>query len=96
MPKGYIMAHVTVTDPERYAEYAAANNSIFTRYGGLYLVRGGEAIAPEGPMKARHVIIEFPDFATAQSAYNDPEYQENVKIRRGSSESEVVLVEGTE
>lgn len=95
MPKGYIIAHVTVTNPEPYAEYAAANNRIFSRHGGRYLVRGGEATAPEGPMKARHVVIEFPDFETAKAAYNDPEYQENLKIRLNNSESEVVIVEGT-
>lgn len=94
MPKGYIIAHVTVTDPEPYAEYAAANNRIFSRYGGVYLARGGDAIAPEGPMKDRHVIIEFPDFETAKAAYNDPEYQENLKIRLDNSESEAVIVEG--
>lgn len=96
MPKGYIIAHVTVTNPEAYAVYAAANNRIFSRYGGVYLVRGGEAIAPEGPMKDRHVIIEFPDYETAKAAYNDPEYQENLKIRLENSESDAVIVEGME
>lgn len=96
MPNGYIIAHITVTDSEPYAEYALANNRIFSRYGGRYLARGGEAVAPEGPMKSRHVIIEFPDFETAKAAYNDPEYQENLKIRQNNSESEVVIVEGAE
>ena len=94
MAKGYIIAHVTVTDPQTYARYVAGNDAIFSRFGGRYLVRGGASEAPEGPMKERHVIIEFPDFETARAAYRSAEYQEHMKLRLAASESDVVLVEG--
>ena len=34
---------------------------------------------PEGTPRARNVVIEFPDYATALACYRSPEYQENIK-----------------
>lgn len=96
MPKGYIIAHVSVTNPEPYKEYVARNEALFAPYGGRFIVRGGRFEAPEGPMQDRHVVIEFPDYEAAVAAYNDPDYQENLKIRLANSEGGVVIVEGTE
>ena len=59
-------------------------------------MRGGRCEAPEGPMKERHVVIEFPDFAAAQAAYRSEEYQENLKIRLANSVGDVVLLEGVD
>ena len=96
MAKGYIVAHVTITNPEPYQAYVAKNAAIFARFGGRFLVRGAKSEAPEGPMKERHVVIEFPDFASAQAAYRSEEYQENLKIRLANSVGDVVLLEGVE
>jgi len=94
MPKGYIIAHITVTDPDAYREYVERDTPILEGYGGRFIVRGGASEAPEGPMKDRHVVIEFPDFETAKRAFHSPEYQEVARIRRATAESDIVLVEG--
>ena len=59
-------------------------------------MRGGASETPDGPMKDRHVVIEFPDFDSAKRAYHSPEYQEVVKIRHATADSDIVLVEGTD
>ena len=41
MPKGYVIARVTVTNPEAYAEYAKGATEAIRQYGGRPLVRGG-------------------------------------------------------
>ena len=42
--KGYWIAHVNVTDPERYKDYVAANAVAFRKYNGRFLVRGGDSV----------------------------------------------------
>jgi uncharacterized protein (DUF1330 family) len=94
MPKGYIIGHVTVHDAGAYAPYSARNNDIFPRHGGRFLVRGGKAQVLEGDTHARHVVIEFPSYDAALAAYNDPEYQENMKTRLACSEGTIIVAEG--
>ena len=40
MPKGYVIARVTVTNPVAYAEYAKGATETIRQYGGRPLVRG--------------------------------------------------------
>jgi len=95
MPKGYIIGHVTVHNPELYAEYIRLDTPIFERHGGRFLVRGGAAEVAEGSFKERHIIAEFPSFAAAKAAYDDPDYQRVKQIRLDNAESDILLVEGT-
>ncbi|MCE8469752.1 DUF1330 domain-containing protein, partial [Rhodovulum sulfidophilum] len=46
MPKGYIIAHITVTDPEAYRDYVDRDTPILEGFGGRFLVRGGASEAP--------------------------------------------------
>ncbi len=96
MPKGYWIAHVTVTNPQDYAEYVRLDTPVVEEYGGRFIVRGGRSEAPEGPMKERHVVVEFPDYETALACYRSEAYQKAAAIRRANSESDIVIVEGTE
>ena len=59
MPKGYVIARVTVTNPEAYAEYAKGATEAIRQYGGRPLVRGGAYEALEGEARPRNVVIEF-------------------------------------
>jgi uncharacterized protein (DUF1330 family) len=94
MPKGYIIGHITVNDPEAYKDYIVRDTPILENLGGRFIVRGGASDVPEGETESRHVIIEFPDFEAAKRAYHDPEYQEVAEIRRRTATSTIILVEG--
>lgn len=96
MPKGYIIAHITVTDPERYPEYVRKDTPILQRLGAKFIVRGGRNEVVEGQTGDRHVVMEFPSYEEALAAYNDPDYQEVADIRRASAESTILVVEGTD
>lgn len=96
MPKGYIIGHVTVHDQAAYQPYIDRNMGIFAQYGAKILVRGGASQMPEGETFARHIVFEFPDYASAQAAYNDPAYQENMKIRTANATSMIVIAEGAD
>lgn len=94
MPKGYIIGHITVTNPEAYKEYIERDTPILKNLGGSFVVRGGQSQITEGTALERHVVIEFPSYEAALAAYNDPEYQEVAEIRRRNAESTIIVVEG--
>jgi uncharacterized protein (DUF1330 family) len=92
--KGYWIARVDVNDPKLYAEYVAANPAILAKFGGRFLVRAGRFEALEGSSRARNVVIEFPDYATAHACFRSPEYQENRKRRIAGAVTDLIIVEG--
>jgi uncharacterized protein (DUF1330 family) len=96
MAKGYIIGHITVTDPEGYKEYIERDTPILLGLGGRFIARGGRSETPEGTSQNRHVVIEFDSYEAARKAYNDPEYQEVAEIRRRTADSTIVLLEGVE
>ena len=96
MAKGYIIGHVTVRDPEAYKEYVEKDTPILLGLGGKFIVRGGQSEVPEGATLDRHVVIEFPSYAAALHAYNDPDYQRVADIRRRTAESVIIVVEGVD
>ncbi len=94
MAKGYWIARVTVTDPERYKGYTEANAAAFKKFGGRFLVRGGKSEAVIGEGRDRNVVIEFADYETALACFHSPEYQHAVEVRGDSAEVDLVVVEG--
>ena len=90
----YWIAHVTVTDAERYAGYQALAPAAFARFGARFLARGGKAEVLEGPAHARHVVIEFPDLAAARACYDSAEYRAARAARAGAADVAVVIVAG--
>ncbi|MGB0959060.1 MAG: DUF1330 domain-containing protein [Halocynthiibacter sp.] len=94
MAKGYWVANVDVADPDAYQHYVQANAEAFGKYGANFLVRGGTAHQAEGTARARIVVIEFKDFATAQACYDSPEYQKAKALRDPVSDANLTIVEG--
>jgi uncharacterized protein (DUF1330 family) len=91
MPKGCWIARVDVHNEEGYKPYAAANATIFKKFGGRFVVRAGKFESMEGKSRSRNVVIEFPNYATALACYRSPEYQaiskcgSRIRISRSSS-----------
>ena len=94
MMAAYWIAHVTVLDPAAYAGYQALAPAAFARFGARFVVRGGAADTCEGPEYQRHVVIEFPDLASACACYASAEYQAARAARLGAADAMVVIVEG--
>jgi uncharacterized protein (DUF1330 family) len=95
MPKGYWIAHVTVTDPDRYKDYVALNGKAFAKYGGRFLIRGGTSETIRGLSgHTRHVVIEFDSYEQAKACYASPEYKAAEKVRDEGAKVDLVIVEG--
>ncbi len=94
MPKGYWIARVDVNNEDGFKPYAAANQAIFKKFGGRYVVRGGKYEALEGSSRSRNIVIEFTDYATALACYRSDEYQANIKVRLPHSTVDLIVIEG--
>jgi uncharacterized protein (DUF1330 family) len=94
MAKGYWIVRVDVSDPEAYKAYVAANAASFRKYGATFLVRGGNYETVEGASRARNVVIEFNDYATALACYHSPEYAAAKALRVAASTADIIVIEG--
>ncbi len=96
MARGYVIARVSVRDPEAYARYAELARRAMELYGATILARGGRYQGMEGEARARNVILEFESFDRALEYWNSPEYQEARSHRLGAAEIELCVVEGVD
>lgn len=94
MAKGYLIAHATVTNPEKWAEYIAKSKIALDKFGGTPIVRGGRYEIFEGNGAARNVIIEFPSYENAINYLKSAEYAEAKAARNGAGTADVTVVEG--
>ena len=94
MAKGYWIARVDVTDPEKFKAYSAFVGPFVASNGGRFMVRGGQQDIREGEARARSVVVEFPSYEAARAAYDSAEYQAGIALRQGASIVDFVIVEG--
>lgn len=93
----YLIAQVTIHDPEVYRSYTARSPEIIARHGGRILARGGTTEVLEGGADNRRVVIvEFPSMEAARAFYNSAEYQQAKAIRAPASQAQFVIVQGVE
>jgi uncharacterized protein (DUF1330 family) len=91
----YVIARVEITDPVRYQEYMKATPAAIARYGGKFIIRGGELVTLEGPPETRRlVVIEFPTLEQAKTFYNSEEYGQARALRTGAAIGQFLAVQG--
>ena len=99
MAKAYVVAEITVTDPQAYEEYRKLVLPTVLAFDGQFLVRGGNRIQCEGVDDSHHdqmrtVILEFPSLSQARAWYDSPAYQEAKALRQAASQGRLFIVEG--
>lgn len=92
---GYAIAQIEVNNPENYKEYLAKVSDIVAKFGGEFLVRGGEFSHVEGEWKnSRNIVIKFPSYEKALEFYNSEEYKPVRQIRLDNSVGNVIIIKG--
>ncbi|AVO50154.1 DUF1330 domain-containing protein [Melaminivora suipulveris] len=95
MPAGYVIASVTVTNPEQYEEYRKWSSEAMRVHGAEVCVRGGKVEVMEGDWNpGRTVILKFESFEAAKAFYDSPEYRKARAAREGAAIMRLVCVEG--
>jgi len=97
MPKGYIVAELTITNPgSEFEEYRSKVPATVAAFGGRFLARGGDPTVIEGDDPAgRVVILEFESRERAMQWYNSAEYREILPLRLRNSTGRVTCSTGT-
>jgi uncharacterized protein (DUF1330 family) len=90
------IAHVTVTDEEAYARYAALATQAIAAHGGVFIARGGRFVQLEGQARPRNVVARFASVEDAEACYNSDVYQRALSHARDASERELLIVETSE
>jgi uncharacterized protein (DUF1330 family) len=95
MPSAYILANITVTNPEQYEEYKKLSSVAMKAHGAEVCTRGGEVEVLEGDWKPdRVVLLKFPSVEAARKFNDSVEYAVARKSRQGAAVMRMVLIEG--
>ncbi|MBL8670592.1 MAG: DUF1330 domain-containing protein [Alphaproteobacteria bacterium] len=91
----YMIVESNVTNPEGFKAYMAAAPAIVAKWGGKYLVRGGELAVLEGKWTPKRLtVLEFPTLEKAKGFHASPEYQKIIALRQGHAVFNMVAVDG--
>jgi uncharacterized protein (DUF1330 family) len=84
-----------VKDKKKYGEYIRIVPETIEKFGGRYLVRGGETEVVEGDWNPqRLIVVEFESMDKFRNWWNSPEYRAIAHLREGSVKTNAVVVEG--
>lgn len=83
----YIVATVSIQDPERFAAYGKAIAGLSETFGGERIVAGpvAEVLEGDGQVGERVVVSRFPDADAARNYITSAQYQAARAKREGAA-----------
>ncbi|OLS19094.1 MAG: hypothetical protein HeimC2_42830 [Candidatus Heimdallarchaeota archaeon LC_2] len=95
----YLIADITISDPNKYSEYLKFVGATLTKFGGKLVIAVGEHSRGkieviEGNWNPKHlVMVEFEHLDLIKKWYSSSEYQEILNLRNESSQANFIAVE---
>ena len=84
-----------VTDKGKYGEYIQKVPQTIEKFGGTYLVRGGNTKVVSGDWDPKRVIIvQFESMEKFDAWWNSPEYRAVAPLREQGARTNAVVIEG--
>jgi len=91
----YMVIEIAIRNADLYSQYVERVPEVVEKYGGRYLVRGGEVTPLSGDWNPERVIImEFETVEQLQRCFRSAEYLELAPLREQSTVSKAIIVEG--
>ena len=91
----YVVAQIEVLEPERFRSYQQLATASVAKFGGRFIVRGGNKVNLEGSWDPpRMVVVEFPSLEQLTRWYHSPDYQQAIEARQGAAVFHMVALEG--
>ena len=95
MPVYMIVEIKEVIDKKKYAGYIQKVPPIIEKFGGKYLVRGGQVSVASGDWEPERItIVQFESMDKFNAWWNSPEYRAIAHLREGSTRTNAIVVEG--
>lgn len=92
----YVIVEIDIVDPVGYEEYKKQAAATVEKYGGKYIVRGGQTEVLEGVWQPKRIVIlRFDSLQRAKEWLNCEEYREPRKMRHRTAKTNMIVVEGT-
>jgi uncharacterized protein (DUF1330 family) len=93
---GYFLVDILeVTAPAKMAEYRKRINAIVEKFGGKYLVAGGQPEVVEGSWRPTFpVLIQFASLEQAHRWYDSEDYRELKAMRLAATKGNAVFLPG--
>jgi uncharacterized protein (DUF1330 family) len=90
----YVIGHITVKDPEKWAEYRSRVPATLAPWGGEVVLRGRRitVLSGEHPYSDT-VVIQFPDAGAIAEWYRSPAYQTLIPLRLQAAEMVLISYE---
>jgi uncharacterized protein (DUF1330 family) len=84
----YSISSINVKDWDKYKVYMDKVPAVIQKYGGRYVVRGGEIISNNTGLELKRIVIlEFPSVDQLNAFRNSPEYVPLSDIREKASDT---------
>jgi uncharacterized protein (DUF1330 family) len=91
----YVIAEVTITDPPGYDAYRQMVPATVAKYGGKFVVRGGQLEMLEGNWAPKRlVVIEFESAERAKQWWVSEDYREAKALRQRTAQTNMIVIEG--
>lgn len=92
----YVLAFMDVKDDNKYdTDYVSHVGPLVAKYGGkpIALTKGADVREGSWPT-GRNILLEFPDRASAEAWYEDPEYAPLIKLRNELADGSLAIIDG--
>jgi len=91
----YMIANVEISDKNKIGQYLKNTPKVVKKYGGRFLVRGGDSWIAEGEYKpSRLVIVEFGSYQKAKDFWNSEDYAPLKALRQAAAKTDMIFVDG--
>ena len=92
---GYLIVELEITDAAKFERYRGLVPAIIEKYGGRYLVRGGDTETVEGDWTPRRVVVlEFESTKRAKEFLDSEEYGPVKQIKLESANTNMIVAQG--
>ena len=92
----YLLVDVDIHNIDEYNKYLDKVKPMVEKFGGKYLIKGGEIDAKETDLwkPTRIVLVQFPNKISALNWYNSEEYRPLKNLRLNNATSNILFIEG--